>query len=301
MLWALGSLGFIARGGLVILVLPIVTIPSPVLLSIFFRDEISTSGPAPGFLLASVLVALVCGIVVLLGLLASAWTDVEAFDRTVTDPEMDTLRMGRVAVTQAGSERSSTWLWVAAIEAAGLVPILLAALLTARRIGTVLVEELQVPSSVDVPLATRVAVGAVPEILATIVVAILAEIATSLASRRLMAWRWGLASPGSPPGGEVRQAVTGALRLVRRPLRTLGNAVIAWLVTLATVVTVLGATIVAWSGARDVLVASGSGPGGLLGPALAVVIFATIWVGGLVLVGLGSAIRGAIWTVDALR
>ncbi len=43
-LWLLGLVGFGARGGLVLLTLPVLTIPSPVLLSILFRDEIGHGG-----------------------------------------------------------------------------------------------------------------------------------------------------------------------------------------------------------------------------------------------------------------
>ena len=46
-LWLLGLAGFGARGGLVLLTLPVLTIPSPVLLSILFRSELGTSGRPP--------------------------------------------------------------------------------------------------------------------------------------------------------------------------------------------------------------------------------------------------------------
>ena len=40
-LWLLGIVGFGVRGGLVLLTLPVLTIPSPVLLSILFRNELA--------------------------------------------------------------------------------------------------------------------------------------------------------------------------------------------------------------------------------------------------------------------
>jgi hypothetical protein len=180
------------------------------------------------------------------------------------------------------------------------VPILLAALATARRVGVVLVDELQLPSSIDVPLYERVAMGVAPELVATIVVAVFAGICVSLATRRLLVWRYGII-PVRVAGGEVRVALAGALRIVRHPLRTCLNALLAWSVTLATLLPALFAVALAWGSVRDVLIASRRDPDWLVAAAVAVTIFAAVWVGGIVLTGLGSAIRAAIWTVDALR
>jgi hypothetical protein len=296
----LGALSFVARGGLLVLAFPILTIPSPVLLSIFFRDEITTSGPGPEFALLTMLVALACGVVVLFALLVAAFAETLSFERTIADAETDALRLGRTAAPASRAERTSTWLWVAAIEAAGLVPILLAALITARRVGVVLVDELQLPSTLDAPLYLRVAMGAAPELLATIVVALLAEVAVSLATRRLLVWRYGIA-PTPNAGGEVRIALRGVLRIVRHPVRTVLNAGLAWIVTFATLLPALFALALAWGSVRDVLVAYRSDPDWLVAAAVAVAIFAGVWVGGIILAGLGSAIRAAIWTVDALR
>jgi hypothetical protein len=299
-LWLLGALSFAARGGLLVLAFPILTIPSPVLLSIFFRDEITTSGPGPEFAMLTALLAVGCGVVVLLALLVAALADMLAFERTVADPETEALRLGRTAVLASRAERTSTWLWVAAIGAAGLVPILLAALVAARRVGVVLVDELQLPSAVDVPLYQRVVMGAAPELLATLVIALVAEVATSLATRRLMAWRLGI-SPFAPAGGEMRVAFAGALRMVRQPVRTLFNAVLAWGVTLGTLAPALFALALAWGSVRDVLIGSRADPDWLLAAAVAISIFAAVWIGGVILAGFGSAIRAAIWTVDTLR
>jgi hypothetical protein len=75
----------------------------------------------------------------------------------------------------------------------------------------------------------------------------------------------------------------------------------ALLVTAVTLLPALVAISLAWSGARDVLVRPSGDPAWLLGTSIALGLFVAVWVMGLVLVGLGSAVRTAIWTADALR
>ena len=104
-LWLLGLLGFAARGGLLLLALPIVTIPGPVLLSIVFRDQVSSANGLADSPLLVLLGAMVVAGVILFGVLAAAWAEVHAFERTVSDPETEVLRGGRVARPMEGGER----------------------------------------------------------------------------------------------------------------------------------------------------------------------------------------------------
>jgi hypothetical protein len=164
----------------------------------------------------------------------------------------------------------------------------------------VLVNELQLPSSLELPLYERVVLGAAPEIAITIVVALVAEVAVSLASRRLLAWRYGVA-PDRVAGGEIRQALAGALRIVRHPVRTALNAGLTWSITLVTLLAALFALALAWGSVRDVLVVGNRQSDWLIAVAVAVGLFAAVWVGAIVFAALGSALRAAVWTVDALR
>ena len=134
-LWLLGLLGFAARGGLLLLALPIVTIPGPVLLSIVFRDQVTNANGLAGSPMLVLTGAVVVAGLILFGVLGAAWAEVHAFERTVSDPETEGLRAGRLARPIDGGERTSLVLWVAAIFAAGLVPILLMGLVAGDRLG----------------------------------------------------------------------------------------------------------------------------------------------------------------------
>ena len=202
-----------------------------------------------------------------------------------------------------GGERTSLVLWVAAIFAAGLVPILLVALVAGDRMGHVLVAEARSPSSVTVPLALRVLNGARLELALCLVVALVMEALVSLGSRRLLAVRFGLAPDDAAATTEGRTALAGAARLVTQPARSLGVALLSWCVTIVGVGLALVAVEVAWANARDVLLslADTTQPVVLMTALLELALFCTVWLGGLLLVGVASALRTALWTVDALR
>lgn len=301
-LWLLGLLGFAARGGLIVLLLPIVTIPSPVMLSIIFRDQISTSGVTPAFAtLAAVLVAAIAASV-LFGLFAAAYAEITGFERALRDPETEALRAGVEPRSLTRTERRSLLVWVAAIESAGLAPILIAVLATVDRLAGALVDELQTPSAASVPLLARILGDIGPELAATAVVAVVAELFVSAAARRLLGVRFGLVPPATRDGGEVSIVVAGAREALRNPIRLLGGGLLAWLATIATVAPVLAAIIVAWGSVRDVLLTPGVEPvARMAASGAALLVFGAIWVAGLVLVGFGSALRAAILTSHALR
>jgi len=302
-LWLLGLVGFAARGGLMVLALPIVTIPGPVLLSIIFRDQVTSAEGAAGSPVLVLLVACVVAGLVLFGVLVAAWAEVHAFERTSSDPETEVLRLGRTPRQLEGHDRWSLVLWVAAVFAAGLVPILLTVLLAGDRLGHALVDEVQTPSSVTVPLALRVFSDARLELGLCILVAAIMEATVSLGSRRLMAARYGVLPAGAGEASEGRTALAGAARLLRQPARSVGTALLCWSVTIVGVGVTLAVIAVAWSSTRDVLL-SLADTTAIESVAIAVVelmLFCAVWMGGLVVVGFASALRTALWTVDTLR
>jgi hypothetical protein len=307
-LWALGLLGFLARGGLLLLALPILTIPGPVLLSIVFREQITSADGLAGSPLLVLLGATLVAGVILFGVLAAAWAEVHAFERTVSDPETEALRRSLPARPRSlePGERSSLVLWVAAIFAAGLVPILLAVLLAGDQMGHALVAETQAPSSVGAPLVVRVIGGARLELALCLVVALVVEALVSLGSRRLLAARYSVLPEGAgaeSEASETRTALAGALRLVHQPARSLGVALLCWGVTIVGVGLALLVIEVSWTNVRDVLLslADPTRPALLLVAAIELAVFCAVWLGALLLVGVTSALRTALWTVDAVR
>ena len=121
-LWLLGIVGFGARGGLVLLTLPVLTIPSPVLLSILFRNELNTSGTSPSYDVLALMAAALTGVVALLAILVSAWAELHAWNAAW--PCRRRARSGSAGRRAAGAapERSSVLLWVAAVRQPACYP-----------------------------------------------------------------------------------------------------------------------------------------------------------------------------------
>ncbi len=302
-LWLLGIVGFGVRGGLVLLTLPVLTVPSPVLLSIIFRGQIGTSGTNASFDLLAVLSAALTGLLVLVAILVSAWVELNAFERCAIAPRSETLRLGREPRILAPRDRRSLLLWVAAIQSCGLVPLLLLVLLFVGRLGVVVATELERPSDLTSPLISRVLGDAAPALLGMLLVIALTEVLVSLASRRLMAARMGLLPDGAGEPGEGRLALHGALRAVRQPLRVLGIAAISWLTALGAIVLAVGSLGLIWSTTRASLIALArpSDPGAFLGACITAVLLSGAWLAAFGLCGLAAAFRGSLWTMDTFR
>ncbi len=300
-LWLLGGLGFAARGGLLLLALPVMTIPSPVVISILLRDQLGTTGLAQGSdAVLLVAVGFVSAILVACLFLA-AYADVAAFELVATDAAKHGLGQGPGPRRVAAGARLDLAITLATIQGAALIPAGVMAVFVAERINRAVVAELTVPSSFASPLAVRVATAAVEPLLALALALIVADVLYALASRAIL-MRESDPSPGTQPSA-TRAAVRGIAGLLRRPIDTLVVATLCWMVTLAVVLPLLWATSVAWQGVRQLFLAPGAGsdPELLLASIIATLLFAAVWVAGSLLAGFTSALRSAIWSVDALR
>ncbi|MCY7418042.1 MAG: hypothetical protein LH650_06020 [Chloroflexi bacterium] len=302
-LWLLGIVGFGVRGGLILLTLPVLTIPSPVLLSILFRNELNTSGTSASFDVLAAAAAALTGIVALLAILISAWAELHSIERCVASPLSGTLRLGRPARRLEPRERSSVLLWVAAVQAAGLMPILLLTFLLVGRIGRLVATELQTPSDLAMPLIARVARDIAPTLLGVLLIVAVIEVLVSVASRRLVIARLGLLPDGAGERTEGRLAIHGALRGVRQPLRVAGVAAMSWATAAVAILVAVGSLSLAWGATRQGLAALGrSGDmGAMLGALIMACLLSVVWIGALCLCGLASAFRGSLWTMDTLR
>lgn len=302
-LWLLGIVGFGARGGLLFLALPILTIPSPVLLSIIFRGEIGTSGTTHSFDILAAIAALLTGAVALAAVLTSAWADLHAFERCVAAPRSGALRLGRTARAPRGAERNSLLLWIAAISATAMVPVLVLSILFLGRLGGIVAGELERPSDLGTPLLLRVVQDATPTLLVIAIVVGIMEVLVSLATRRLLTARAGLLPDGPGEPTETGLAVGGALRLVRQPIRVVGIALVSWLAALAALATAVVGLSLVWAAARPGL-SSLSHPSDL-GAYLGALILSVVIAGGVLaafcVCGVASAFRSSLWTMDTLR
>jgi hypothetical protein len=300
--WLLGMMGFAARGGTILLILPAITVPSPVVLSVLFRGEVGALSPGDVGII-SMVVGSVLSVLAIGGVLLSSYAELTLAERVMRDAETLELRLGRDPRVLTRAERRSLLSWIAAIQAAALLPIILGITLLVDRIARLVTAELLAPSAVDVPLAARVLPGAASELAVAAVAIVVAGICASLATRRLIAAAVGLL-PDGPARGSERQIALGALaRIVRSPGRVLATALVGWALLLATLAIVVVGASIAWAAVRDVVAAGGAAddPGVAAVTWLIVGVFCSVWLGGLVVVGCVSAIRSTLWTVDTLR
>lgn len=300
--WALALLGFLARGGWLILVLPLLSIPSPVLLSMLFRGEVGAIGRGE-LRVVAIGVGAVLSIVAIGGVILSAFSDVALAERFVRDPESEELRRGRAPRTLSRQERRSLAWWVASVQAIALLPIIVCAAFVVDSAVRSASAELINPSTTQLPLVGRVAPTIAGPVAALVLVVIVAEALSSLASRRLMASAWEVLPEGRLERRESLVALGAVGRLVRSPSRVAGTSLADWLLLGLTLVGVLLGSVLAWGAARDVLISGriGSDPLALAVAAFLVAMFVAVWLAGLGLVGFVCAIRSGLWTADALR
>lgn len=287
-LWLLGAMGFAARGGIGLLALPIITIPSPVILSILLQDQLDSTGltvtPADAFAAAAGI-----GLVVILpALLLAAFADVASFERTVGDAETEELRVGAPALVFSAPQRRRLILMLAALGAVAIVPLAAALIAATGPIHDAIVQDQTLPGTGELPVAMRVLASVPREMALVVAAALLADLIYAASSRAVLVRAAGL----EPHRSRAWAAVTA-----------LATAAIAWLATLAVVLPILWATVVAWEGVRNALLTLTSAGDPALLPAVlaAVVVFSAVWVAGIILCGFCSALRAALWSVSALR
>lgn len=302
-IWLLGILGAAVRGGTLVLALPIMTIPSPVLLSVLFREQLGTSGPTQAFGVMAFVLALLSAIGVLVALLVSAWCDLTAFERIIRSDAASDLRLGRTPRVLGPEERRGMWLWVAAIQAVALIPMLVLVWAIVGSLQGAVTTEVQQPTDLATPLVVRVLGGFGPILLVMLVLVAIAEVVVSTATRRLLTARVGCLPDGIGERTETRLVIAGGLRAVTRPARVWPVAILSWSVGIGALGIALVADMVGWSLTRPALdvVAAGSGSNGAIGPAIMIGVMSAIWLGGLVLLGLAGAFRSAMWTMETLR
>jgi len=280
--WALALATFLVRGGIVVIVAPIVALPSavglgnaiaPALTAIVFGTisfELILVGAASALAL---FVWLITG-----GLFAAA-AELESVETVAAEERVPG---GRRRSTTAGRSRRARRILMARLI--GHVPTVIAAAWGGARLTTMAYRELTLPTDVASPIVLRVVRDA-PEAVAVIVGAWFAgELIGGLATRRIA-----LASAG------VFGGLRGALaRIIRHPFRS----AILMLVPVATFVLVALpwaiASSLAWNGVRASLEGSD-----MVTSAASMIVFLGLWGGGLVVLALLGAWRSAVWTVDS--
>jgi hypothetical protein len=292
--WALALAAFLVRGGVVLVALPVLVLPTPVgignvlapsLMSVAF-GQISVGLIAGTVAIAAGVVGWIC-----IGGWLAALLEAEAARMIARDEDVVAMtRIGRVGELSERDGVRPDGVLGRGLEAAQIlvtrliayVPLGAALVWGSVRVAVVAYRELTNPLEAGTPVVVRVVRDA-PEVIVAVAVAwLVGEIIGSLAARRIA-----LAGDG----------VLGALRaalgeVVRRPLATLARCVLPLAVLVAVLVPSLLAASAAW---RTVQAAIGGSDATAL--FIAILAFVTLWLVGLLLVAVVSAWRGAVWTV----
>ncbi len=283
--WVLALAGFLVRGGIVVFVLAIVSLPSPLALSNvlgplvtpFYLGRVE---PATVALLGGGLGALV------IWLIGGSWVAAATEVVLVRDARQAAIEEG----LPTGPERRSGRLLISRSAAAhllALTPLALIVGVASVQIFNVAYRELVNPTDTS-SIVIRVVAGALGQIVAIVVAWVLGEIVGGLAVRRIV-----LAD--EPVVGAV---IRSAAELGRRPLGVL----VAPLATLAILVidlaAVLAAVVIVWTEVRLRLVRPLDEP---LATVLSLATLGAAWCLALLVTGLIDAWRSVAMTFEAER
>jgi hypothetical protein len=288
--WPLALAAFLLRGGILLVTLPIVVLPTPVGLGNVMAPTLTAIalGAIPGVAVvaAAIAVVVVLGWLVVGGWLAAA-LEAEGARIVSRDEDMAASRSGDPAVretsrvTNAGDARVGARILVARLIA--YLPLALVLGWGSIRIVQVTYSELTLPSDVATPIVLRV-IRASPEVAVAVVLAWMAgEIVGAVAGRRI-------ALAGDTVAAALRAAVVTS---VRHPLAALARF---WLPTIALLVVLAPSALAAASAwaAVGAILSERADAGWILA---AVVLFVVLWVVGLLLAAVVCAWRAAVWTV----
>jgi hypothetical protein len=272
--WPLGLLGFLVRGGWLLVVAPIVVVPTPVGLAnviaplledVAFGRRTAEVAISAGIVAVGALVWLVGG-----GLIA-AGAEAEGVHRIAEEEGVPLL------------DHPVAWR-ILGVRLLAQVPLAVAAVWAAVRIVGVAYRELTVPSDVTVPLVWRIVVGAPDAFVIASLAWLFGEVVGAIAARLVVVG-----------GADIRTALRDGLGRARRRPARMGALGLA---TTAALVVVLGTTGLAagatWNALGAALTIGDSAPTIIL----LLFLFVGLFVGGLVLIGVASAWRSAVWTID---
>lgn len=275
--------GFLVRGGIVVLGLPILVLPTPVgLATIFGPDVVSVAlaGPNPGIVRLAIIGAFLLGAWLVLGGFLGAAADVACIEATATSEAHGGGR-GPV-VGWRSAPRWRTILRVVVVRWLAHLPLVVALAWGVVRIVEATYAELVLPSDTATPLVFRV-LGASPDAVVGVVGAwLLGEAWGGWAARFVVLG-------GRSVGSALRAAVRWFLHA---PTRALGAFVAATIALGVSLVGAAAASATVWSVLRPIVRID---PGGA-GAAVAVLLLVGVWLVGVWLVGVVVAWRAVAWT-----
>jgi hypothetical protein len=297
----LGILGFCLRGGVLLLTMPMLVLPTQVEVRLLLGDSLGSTGFTPGFWVAVAIIAVLAGLATVGVLLVLARIELVSFERLVAAPEgLD--HSAWLHATRPIPDRRLLFLRLFVVQALTFTALIAAAIPLASAVGQTAFDEVIRPSS-SAPIYGRVFDAVGGQLYVFVIALIVVEVISSGMTRELLVraigWR------GQSRGRLwLAPALAAALaRPFRSPLRTLATAVLGWLATLAVLVPALWALSISFGVVRGAFLTSVSlsDVAADIGMALVAFGLCAVFVLALALAGIASAFRAALWSVDRLR
>jgi hypothetical protein len=287
-LWLLGALGFSLRGGIVVLLLPILAIPTQVEVRLLIGDYLGTTGFTSSFWMLIAGFSAGAALLTVAILLALARLELGSFERIIANDEVQA-DTELAATSVAGNRRRGIFAKLFVVQVLAFVALIACVAPVASLTVRSAYAELTLPSS-SAPIYERVA-GTVAEPLFFLLVAIvIVEMLSALATREVLARAYG------------RRRVRRSLAW-HAPLRVIGTSLVSWTATLTAVLPALWALSAAWTATRAAFLSSVSlsDLGDDTAMAAAALALSAAFILGLFLAGVASSFRSALWSVARLR
>jgi hypothetical protein len=303
-LWLIGMLGFSLRGGILLLFLPMVVLPTQVEVRFMLGDYLGSAGLTPGFWSLMVIVGAVAAVLGLGVLLLLARLELTAFEELTEAPESAEQRGWREA-TLSPMVRRRLIGQVFLVELAALVVLAACAVPLVAAIGQATIDELLRPTSSGSIYLRVLADVRDPLLLCAAAVALI-ELFSAAAGRVLLVRGAGLR--GQPvdrerPATAASAAIAAVARPIRSPLGTLLAAGIGWAVWLAAVLVAVLSIGAVWQVVMASFLSAALTPDLVVDAVLFFlsVAFAAVFVLALLLCGMASAVRASLWSIEAFR
>ena len=280
--WVVALAGFLAGGGVTVLAWPILILPTPSGVQNLLGAPISTlafGNPSPELVRVAVVAGVTLVVLFIAGLLTGAWAERRGIGLVLQGAAEEGYTSSAPSLAGApGSVR------IALVRVLALVPPVIVFVLGWPTLYSVTYKELILPEDLATPLPFRV-IGQVPVLLAALIASwLLADAAAAVGVRRLVLERRGV----------LRAWALGWADLVRRPHRIIPVALLGDLALVLAAGPALVAAAIAWVRVREALEVAGTS---LIGVAV-VALWVGIWLGSVVLAGVGAAVRAALFTLE---
>jgi hypothetical protein len=269
-----GVVGFSLRGGILVLIVPILVLPTSVEVRLLLGDGLGTTGLTPAFFIAVAALSVISLGVALFALYAIARCELSGFAR-YSDTRL--LPARRTLLTRK--------LFV--IEAFALLTILLAAVPLVAATAQAAYSEIVLPSS-TASIYERVVHAVTPQIVGFIAAIVIVEAISAVTARRTMSRAFGL-------GDRVD--------FIHHPFRMLAVAVVGWALLVGALLVAIPALRFVWDVVRSVYLQNGLSGGvrEVLAAMAVALLFGGVFAVVLFVCGLVSTIRSGLWTLASLR